>query len=202
MSGRETAGAGRNNTAGAGRPRRVDVDRKLLASTLAVLSVKGPRGVTVEAVAADSGVAKTTIYRRYRDRRHLLAAALEQVADLPMPDADLQVRERLIVFLEQFREGLVGSLGLRTAAALLSEQDDPEFAAAARRHVLAPRLQQILQIFDDGVSGGYLRPDIDYRRATDLLIGSYLARTAFDGTVDADWSASVVDLVLRATLAD
>ena len=32
--------------------------------------------MTVEAVAAESGVAKTTIYRRYSDREAVLRAAL------------------------------------------------------------------------------------------------------------------------------
>ena len=56
-------------------PRR-EVDAKIAAATLEVLRTRGPRAVTVEAVTAHSGIAKTTIYRRYSDRRDMLAAAL------------------------------------------------------------------------------------------------------------------------------
>ena len=43
---------------------RQDVDDGIADATLALLRTKGPRSVTVEAVAERSGIAKTTIYRR------------------------------------------------------------------------------------------------------------------------------------------
>jgi AcrR family transcriptional regulator len=58
---------------------RQDVDDGIADATLALLRTRGPRSVTVEAVAARSGIAKTTIYRRYRDRRDMLSAALSRV---------------------------------------------------------------------------------------------------------------------------
>ena len=45
------------------RPSR---DERITAAALDLLRTQGPAAVTVEAVAARSGVAKTTIYRRYR----------------------------------------------------------------------------------------------------------------------------------------
>ncbi|HEX2214996.1 MAG TPA: TetR family transcriptional regulator, partial [Mycobacterium sp.] len=58
---------------------RRDVDDGITDATLALLRTKGPKSVTVEAVAARSGIAKTTIYRRHRDRRDMLAVALARV---------------------------------------------------------------------------------------------------------------------------
>src|SRR4051795_4960070 len=55
------------------------VEDRIDESTLRLLHTKGPRSVTVEAVAARSGIAKTTIYRRYRDRRDMLSTALSRV---------------------------------------------------------------------------------------------------------------------------
>ena len=49
------------------------VEDRIDESTLRLLRTNGPRSVTVEGVAAASGVAKTTIYRRYRDRRDILS---------------------------------------------------------------------------------------------------------------------------------
>ena len=51
-----------------GRPRDPATDSAILTSTLAVLGERGVTGTTVDAVAEQAGVAKTTIYRRYRDR--------------------------------------------------------------------------------------------------------------------------------------
>ncbi len=44
-------------------------DERITAAALDLLRAKGPKAVTVEAVAARADVAKTTIYRRYRDRQ-------------------------------------------------------------------------------------------------------------------------------------
>src|ERR1051325_9819002 len=54
---------------------RRGVEEGIFDATLTLLRAKGPRSVTVEAVAARSGIAKTTIYRRHRDRRDMLSAA-------------------------------------------------------------------------------------------------------------------------------
>src|SRR5215213_9526346 len=48
-----------------GRPRREETDRSIREAALRLLRECGPAVVTVEAVAAESGVAKTTIYRRH-----------------------------------------------------------------------------------------------------------------------------------------
>jgi AcrR family transcriptional regulator len=184
----------------AGRPRQAHVDRAILEAALRLVRRRGPRGVTVEAVAAESGVAKTTIYRRYRDRSELLRAAMAQVVELPAPAAESPLREQLITFLEQFRTGMEHSVGLRAVAALLSPEDDREFAQAARATALAPRLRQGLDLFAAAVARGELRPDVDYQRVVELLIGSYLARAALSGqeSIDSEWPAVVIDLVLRA----
>ena len=58
---------------------RREVADGIADATLALLRTNGPRSVTVEAVAARSGIAKTTIYRRHRDRRDMLSVALTRV---------------------------------------------------------------------------------------------------------------------------
>jgi len=179
-----------------GRPRSGEVDRAIVAAALRLLGERGPARVTVEGVAEYSGVAKTTIYRRYRNRRELLRASLRFVADLPKPSAELPTPERLVVLLEQFREGLEEVVGLRVVATLFLEADDPEFAETFRRYVLTPRLNLLLRVFQDGVAAGELRPGVDYRRVVDMLVGSYFARFAIDGAVARDWPRSVLSLVL------
>ncbi len=59
-----------------GRPRSAESDQRIHAAALRLLHDDGPGAVTVEAVTASSGVAKTTIYRRYADRDALLRPAI------------------------------------------------------------------------------------------------------------------------------
>ncbi len=73
------------------------------AATLAELAEKGFDGLTVEGVAARSGVHKTTIYRRWRNRAGLAADALDLAGGEPWPvpdtgtlSADLRELARLV----------------------------------------------------------------------------------------------------------
>jgi len=57
-------------------PRTVSTDKKITAAALALLREGGPQRVTIEAVSAASGVAKTSIYRRYANSLEMLEGAL------------------------------------------------------------------------------------------------------------------------------
>jgi AcrR family transcriptional regulator len=56
-----------------------DVEHRIADTALQLLRTGGPRSVTVQAVQSRSGIAKTTIYRRHRDRREMLRAALSEL---------------------------------------------------------------------------------------------------------------------------
>ena len=73
----------------------------------------GPRSVTVEGVAAASGVAKTTIYRRYRDRRDVLSTALSRLASpAPAGSADGHPPDRLRWLIRHAVETIEDGVGL------------------------------------------------------------------------------------------
>ena len=55
-----------------GERTREATDRKLMQTTLQIAVDRGISGVTIEEVARRSGVAKTTIYRRYHNADELL----------------------------------------------------------------------------------------------------------------------------------
>lgn len=55
-----------------GERTREATDRKLMQATLQIAVDRGISGVTIEEVARRSGVAKTTIYRRYHNADELL----------------------------------------------------------------------------------------------------------------------------------
>ena len=55
-----------------------------------LLVESGPSAVTVDAIVARSGVAKSTIYRHWESRDDILHAVIEQcVPDMPAPPAGL-----------------------------------------------------------------------------------------------------------------
>jgi AcrR family transcriptional regulator len=114
-----------------GRPRDTSRDLAILDATLSLLTEVGYEQLSMEAVASRSGVAKTTIYRRYRDKAALVAAAVEDRSHAapPEPAAD-DLRENLLGLVawlaRQIAEqeiGLLGALfaGMRSDARLADE---------------------------------------------------------------------------------
>ncbi|WP_243718374.1 TetR/AcrR family transcriptional regulator [Actinomadura sp. 7K534] len=91
-------------------------------ATLAELAERGYAGLTVEAVAARSGVHRTTVYRRWRNADGLVADALDLAAGEPWPVPDTGTLEG----------------DLRAIARLvLTGYADPEQGPVARAFVLA-----------------------------------------------------------------
>lgn len=79
---------------GRGRPRREGANDEILAVTLAMLRESGYGALTVDTVAELSGVAKTTLYRRWPSKSALVAAAIEPLAnESQADDVDSILRE-------------------------------------------------------------------------------------------------------------
>lgn len=117
-----------------GRPRDSGRDLAILDATLALLTEVGYEQLSMEAVASRSGAAKTTIYRRYRDKAELVAAAVEHRAPAkpPQPEGE-SLRENvhsLATWLAQsISEQDVGLLG----ALFAGMRSDARLAQAMRR---------------------------------------------------------------------
>ncbi|MFI6931758.1 TetR/AcrR family transcriptional regulator [Streptomyces sp. NPDC050287] len=114
-----------------GRPRDTSRGLAILDATLALLTEVGYEQLSMEAVASRSGAAKTTIYRRYRDKAALVAAAVEHRSHATPPEpAAGDLRGDLLALVtwlaRQVAEqeiGLLGALfaGMRSDARLAEE---------------------------------------------------------------------------------
>lgn len=187
------------STASRGRPRSAETDERIVAATLDLLRRHGPGGVNVSSVAARSGVARTTIYRRYRDRRHLLLAAFRPVTTTGAPPEGMPVAQKFAWVLDRTEEVLAGTLGVGAVAAVLVDSD-LEFSAAMRESLtvaLDPVRAQVAQDVADGALAPHADPDL----LVDLVVGSYLAERLRHGRVRPQWRERVVPL-LTAAFAD
>ena len=59
-----------------GRPRSAQADQAIIDAIVDLLVDRGYREVTIEAVAARAGVAKTTIYRRWPSKAEMVVEAI------------------------------------------------------------------------------------------------------------------------------
>ncbi|WCB96057.1 putative HTH-type transcriptional regulator [Baekduia alba] len=156
-----------------GRPRSTEADRAIFEATRRLLDAAGYHGLTVEGVAVEAGVAKTTIYRRYANKALLVLDSMTQAAhDAPvaLPDTGA-FRDDLVAVAHLVREEIAPSSPSSVGTALLGEASrDP--AVAERLRAFADfRFEQGKPVYDRARQRGELRPDADWRVVAELIVG-------------------------------
>jgi AcrR family transcriptional regulator len=171
-------------------------DAMITAAVLDLLRTKGPRAVNVEAVAAHAGVAKTTIYRRYRDREEMTAAALSSLTSPPPPPDGSAPQPVLQWLIEQSVNAVEAGIGVGGVAALLTD-DDPAFTELIRALLVEHRAALTNEIAN-AAERADLRDDLDVETLLDCIVGAYLAERARRGTVEPGWTHRVLQTLWPA----
>ncbi|KQV77685.1 hypothetical protein ASC64_02320 [Nocardioides sp. Root122] len=168
-----------------GRPREASLDQRLHAAVLELLRTRGPAAVTIDAVTSASGVAKTSIYRRYANRAELLTAVLSAAIGSPDVPVEGDVRGKIRAALDQVWHQMGHVLGPGGLAAIVGNTD-PEFTDLFRA-ALRPYVEALVGRIRDDVAGGLLRPDLDAEGVVSLMVGAYLGELVRHGGVAPDW---------------
>ncbi|MET1082774.1 MAG: TetR/AcrR family transcriptional regulator, partial [Burkholderiales bacterium] len=135
----------------------------LLDTTRTLLTEVGFSGLTVEGVAARAGIAKTTIYRRYRSKTDLaLAVLLDMVDDVSTQPYRADTSTELVTLVDRTVNLLTTSLLGKVMQGLVSEvAADPELAQVYRDRVVCLRGTDVAALVERGTERGELRPDLD-----------------------------------------
>src|SRR5215468_5417034 len=183
-------------------------DRRAERSTQAILAATrellGPDGdvgsLTVEAVAARSGVAKTTIYRRWRDKWELALDAV-MIDVLPGFDDPVDVgdtRKELLTFVNSVVRMLAATPYGPAMQWLVSQiATDPGLARVYREQVVQPRMAQLAPVIERGIARGDLRADTEVRLVHELLVGPIFYRLLLSGApLGRNLGACLVDAIM------
>jgi AcrR family transcriptional regulator len=197
----------RQAASGDGRPapRSVRSEKAILDAARELLAEGGVRELTVEGVAARSGVAKTTIYRRWRGMNELALAVLIDMVETVVSTPDLgDTRAELVSFVDAAVKILGSALMGRVMQGLVSDlATDPELARAFRERVVAMRIGEVRRLIERGIERGDLRPDADIELAHELLFGPVYYRLLLSGApLEKGLAGRVVDAVLPAFAVD
>ena len=145
---------------------------KLVRAATDLLVEAGPRGVTVDAVADRSGVAKSTLYRHWASRDDMLVDVVRcNVPDSDPPDLSLGFAGALRAYIASLAATLADPEWSRIVPALMSLRATmPELAEVVDgdRDSKADVLRSILDL---GVDEGLLAPPIDAEETMILLVG-------------------------------
>jgi len=181
--------------------RRADRSRQAILDATRELLADGDVGaLTVEAVAARSGVAKTTIYRRWRDKWELAldAVMIDVVQRLEEPADAGDTRKELLAFADWVVTMLAETPMGPAMQGLVSQiATDPRLARVYRERVVQPRLDQLAPVIERGIARGDLRPGIEVRLVHELLVGPIFYRLLLSGApLDRHLGARLVDAIL------
>jgi AcrR family transcriptional regulator len=148
----------------------VEAEQAILDATLRMLGTHGVAGTTIEGVAADAGVGKTTIYRRWPTKTDLILAAISDLVPPGNPPDTGSMAGDMAALAEMQRRRLAGS-GLPgiVPRVLAESMSDPELHHEFVDRVVNP-FRELLRLFiERGIERGELRPDLEVEPLVDLL---------------------------------
>jgi AcrR family transcriptional regulator len=181
-----------------GRPRSHDVDAAILKAAVELLARKGPDGLTINAVARRSGVARASIYLRYPGREALLAATIRRAMGRePYPlSGDLERDARTGAAQTQ------AILATPSFRAVLPElvrgflrQADGENAISFE--LVAPNMRALADEYRRQAAISGFRDEIDPELPGMLIVGTLLLSLLVDGVpATPAMAAQTVEIVL------
>jgi AcrR family transcriptional regulator len=183
-----------------GRPRLQSADQAIFAAAAELIAERGYDGFSMAAVADRAGVAKTTVYRRWPTRSHLVLETLASVMRVSLFDSG-DLRADLVSFARTLAAGLraPGSHRLLAELALASAQR-PELAEAFQR-LFSQRRTAALATLHRARAAGELRPGVDAELLIDQLSGALHYRTLLGGEGPTDaYAERLVDSILEGAL--
>src|SRR5215469_7124117 len=187
-----------NNKRPPGRPRSEHARQAILRSTMNLLQDTGFDDLTIEAIAADAGVGKATVYRWWPNKGALVvdAFASRTESKLHFPDTGSVYRD--VSFQMRRAVAIFRSPQGRIVAALLGAgQSDPELLEAFRARFLRPRRQEAYKTLLCGVDRGELPRGLDLDLVLDILYGAiYMRFMIRHDELSAEYVNEVCELVL------
>jgi len=183
-----------------GRPRDPGYDKAILDATLEILTVKGYAGLSIDGVAAKTGVGRPTIYRRWPSKPALVIAALTQSPLLTPAHDTGALRDDLVAFQSDQVRMMNPPASRRITAGLVADLvADPELSETYLGDYVGQRRAAVREALLRGIERGELRPDANLDLIYDLLMGPLFMRSVVRGeTLSPDIAEQVVDIVLSA----
>lgn len=163
---------------GPGRPRSEVADQAILSAALALFIEHGIDGASIEQIAKNAGVARTTVYRRWSSKEALIAQAIAAARGAPERDA-IASRVPSGRSGERLADALVEAVtapNYRKVVARLvgSLPSCPELMAVYWEMYVLPRRELVRQLLERARADGLIRKEADAETLLDLIGGAIM----------------------------
>jgi AcrR family transcriptional regulator len=180
-------------------PRVLRTRKRVVHAVARLLAERGIGGVTMERVASEAGVARSTLYRYWDGPDALVAEMVDAFVDLPdVPDTgDLHgdLAQLLRGMADQLHRGSQWSQVLPSVIA--AARVEPEIRRRVDRQA-STRVGAVRAVVERAAQRGLLSSDIDVDAVLDQLIGPLYYRSLLrDVDTDAAWVDEHVAAVLQ-----
>lgn len=158
------------------RPRSEAANRAAITATTELLVEEGIEGVTMEEVAARSGVAKSTLYRHFGGREELIAAAARSCQVLyPTPDHGSLEADLRELFEAHARSAEEQHLNDLLPILLDGARREPSFRTVVDE-LLEDRRRPIRTVVQLAQLRGEVAADLDLDSAVAVVVGPFTYR--------------------------
>lgn len=155
-----------------GRPRSEESKVAILKATWELLKTTTLRDLSIEAIARESGVGKTTIYRWWPSKvAVVMDAFVENVLPVTPFPKDLSATEAIRAQMASLVQAFSGEYGRIVAQIIAEGQADPDALASYRDRFIYPRRAAVKAIIEQGIESGEFDPNLDPELAIDILYG-------------------------------
>ncbi|MBA3604751.1 MAG: TetR/AcrR family transcriptional regulator [Actinomycetota bacterium] len=158
------------------RPRSEEARRKALAAAAELIVERGVSSLSIEEVAARSGVAKTTIYRHWPERASLIIDTVRSTFEhVGTPDTGSLRGDLLTFFGGLVRADLSGTTGRIMPCLIDAAGRDPEIETLLER-IGVERQQPVLAIVARAQARGELPAELDPTVVIGTIVGPIVFR--------------------------
>jgi AcrR family transcriptional regulator len=182
-----------------GRPRGEKVQQLILDAAIEMVFESGFRAVSIESIAAKTGVAKTTIYRRWPNKAAVVMDGfMDRVGSGTLFPPAEKAMDRVRLQMRTMAKAFRGKDGGLVKALLAEAQFDPELAKEFRERWSLPRRKLGTDVIRDAIRNEELRADVDPEAVIDLLYAPMYYRLQMGlGPLSEAYIDGIFDLAMK-----
>lgn len=182
-----------------GRPRSEQSKEAILNTTWKLLQAGTVKDLSIEAIAREAGVGKTTIYRWWSSKAAVIVDAFMAQVEPEIPATEVEsaivaLKEQITLFIKAF----TGDNGRIVAEIIAEGQASSEALKSFRDRFILPRREAASSLIEKGIKLGEFDESLNPELALDVLYGSLYYRLMVGHLpIDDNFAQHLPDVVMK-----